>query len=245
VAVTPVFSASQDALAQAPAAAPAPGAGAVDDTAFFRVGEMYEAFGWASFYEATGDRAGERFDGFIDQCRRLGAPPEVLMNIDAVRGAMLAMPFLQKPYADWTEQEEKEFADSPSLDFDAWVKWLNEPGFEPRFYWHLGRDSFKGWFIYARNIKERGSTLKSYEEELRTLARDFKTLLTDTGYETARARLNPEALEALRTIAQQSQRMEDPFGDGVTEENLDVIQKNCLVFRNLAREDKLAADAAR
>jgi hypothetical protein len=221
-----------------PKAAP-PAAVAIDGAGYFHIGEMFEALTWATFYPATGDRLAERFDKLAADCRRLGAPQKVLDDIDAVKKAKLSLDFLKKPLATWTDVERKLFRESRSLDDALWIKWLNEPGFEPRFFWHVGRDSFQVWFSVARDVEERGVKLTAYETELRKLASSANIYLTDSGYAKARGSLAPEALAALKAIAEQSQLMDDPFGEGVTRKNFDTITKNCRVLRDLARENKL------
>ena len=58
-------------------------------------------------------------------------------------------------------------------------------------------------------------------------------------FSKARSKLTPEALAAIKAIADQSQLIEDPFGEGVTKTIFDVIVANCRVLRDLARDKKL------
>ena len=100
----------------APKAAP-PAMDAIDGTGFFHLGEMYEAFNWATFYPATGDRLAERFDQFAAECRRLGATKEVLDDIDAVRKAEVEPGVLDKAVRQVDRRGKETICRSPRAQF--------------------------------------------------------------------------------------------------------------------------------
>lgn len=128
-------------IAQPPASSEAP-----DAQAFFRLGEYYEANIWPSYFAAAG-KLDERYAAFEADCKRLGAPAEVLSDLDAAIKVRRAMPFLTRPYGTWTAEENKTWAETTAFHEDVWKAWLDKPDYGPRFFWHLGRVSFCSWFV--------------------------------------------------------------------------------------------------
>ncbi|MFO0950514.1 MAG: hypothetical protein U0835_05055 [Isosphaeraceae bacterium] len=225
-------------LASAQETPPAP-AGGVDAPGFFRVGEYYEAHLWTYYYQTAGGKLEERFAAFTSECRRLGAPPAVLENLEAYHKGRVSLPFAGKPSTSWTPDELKQWANAPTLLDAAWKAWLDKPEYEPRFFWHLGRMSFTGWFIVGSDVLERGVDVKNCERNMRDLAKVASALSSDTGYARARARLSPRAAEALKAIAALSAPMEDPFGEGVTLDQLRTLDASARTLRDLARNKAL------
>ena len=90
IALTAIFAITALAFpagAETPSPASAQG---VDVGGFFRLGENYEAFTWGSYYALIGDKAAERQRSFHALAEKLGAPSEVLADLDAYTKAMLA-----------------------------------------------------------------------------------------------------------------------------------------------------------
>ena len=135
--------------------------------------------------------------------------------------------------------EKKQFAEARGLNFTLCIKWLNELGFEPRFFWHLRRDTLRGSFVAGREVAAGNATIRAYEDEIRLIVKNAARPITDADFAKVRSKLTPEALAAIKAIADQSQLIEDPFGDGVTNKSFDVIVANCRVLRDLARDKKL------
>jgi hypothetical protein len=240
-----------DAAGQTPTtpkpAPPAAVAQPVDGTAFFHIGETVQALTYGNFYAAAGDKLAERYDKLAAECRRLGAPKEVLEDIDADRKLKLSMTFLKKPSADWTEAESKQFVEGKSLNLEQrWVKWLDQHDHEPRLFFCLGQDSLKGWYSCGLGVLRDGEKLTAYDVKLRQIVRNMSSVITSDFYAKARTKLTltPEALAAVKAIADLSQSMEDPLGDGVTMTHLRTIDSNCKVLRDLARGNKLTVAPA-
>lgn len=215
---------------------------AIDAIGFFQIGELQELSRWAYFYQVTGARLADRFSTFESDCKRLGAPAEVLDDLAAVRKSRLSLSFLSKPMMSWTPEELQQWNNAPNLHDELWTKWLDKPDYAPRFFWHLGRLSICGWFIVGRDILERGASISASERNLRDLTRIAGVLSNDVGYEKARARLAPQAASALKTIADLNAPLDDPFIGTLTLDQVRSFDSACETLRDLARARTLVVD---
>ena len=226
--------------AETPSSAPAQG---VDVGGFFRHGENTEAHRWTSYFALIGDKAAERQQSYHALAEKLGAPSEVLADLDAYTRAMLGYPYATA-YGAWPEDVKKKWERLPNYDLTKWKPWLDKPDHEPLFFFYLGKTAFKGSFIVGREVIENNGVPKDYARQVKSIADDAGTFLSDANYAKARQRLVPEAVEALKLL-ETFKRFDDPLNETpLSKDDVSKLSDACKKLTSLAHENKLVAPTA-
>lgn len=224
--------------ARAQTSSPAPATG-VDASGFFRLGENYEAQTWSSYFALIGEKAAERGQSFHALAAKLGAPQDVLADLDAHIKASQGLPF-DKPYSTWPEEAKKKW-DTVLFDWSKWKSWLDKPDYEPLFFFFLGQDSFKGSFAIGRDVIENNVAPQALSPQVKVIADGAAIYLSDTNYAKAFNRLVPEAVKAIKVLAS-FKKFEDPLNDTpLNRDDVTKLSDACKTLSSLARENKLVA----
>jgi hypothetical protein len=207
---------------------------------YFKLGEMYQASNYVSYFAALGGNTDSRFKDMADLAKTLGAPQYLLDDIDKVRKNNSALPFA-KPYSDWTDEQKKLWAD-PSTTFsnDVWRKWLfDKQPYDYAFVYYLGRYSLEAWYGVQAGISARGNTLASQQAYIREVANAFGTLLTDSGYAHSLTLLSPDTLAAAKTIAAVKNKLDDPLSPEVNMDDVNNLGNAGKALHDLYGQKKL------
>lgn len=207
---------------------------------YFKLGEMYQASNYTSYFAALGANTDSRFKDMTDLAKALGAPQYLLDDIDKVRKNNSALPFA-KPYSDWTDAQKKLWSDpSTSFSDDVWRKWLfaKQP-YDDALVYYLGRYSLEAWYGVQAGISVRGNTLASEQAYIREVVNAFGTLLTDSGYTHIMTLLSPDTLAAAKTMAAVKNKLDGPLSPEVSMDDVNNLGNAGKALHDLYGQKKL------
>ncbi|HLX62376.1 MAG TPA: hypothetical protein VKX17_13955 [Planctomycetota bacterium] len=208
---------------------------------FFRLGENSMAHTWTIYYETIADKIDDRWKSFFDLAQKLGAPKQTMDALAEVKKNLSALP-LGKAYGQWTADEQKKFISFPS-NADPIFDWIKKPDYQALFYFDMGRLSLEGYFVIQKLVLDQGYSIDSYKSTIQAIGNDAEMCLTDTGFEAARKRLAPAALQILKDIRALKGKLDDPLGEGFTKDDVAKLAQLCKSLSTMARENKLLAEA--
>jgi hypothetical protein len=207
---------------------------------YFKVGEMYQAFNYYSYFVALGDKIDGRFKDMAELAKAVGAPQDVLDDIEKVHKANVGLPFA-KSYNDWTDEQKKVWnGGSASFNNDIWRKWLfAEQPYDAAFVYYLGRYSLEAWYGVQAGISGRGQTISASQPSIREVANAFGTLLTDSGYTHIVSLLSPDSLAASKAIAAVKNKLDDPLSSEVNMDDVNALGNAGKTLHDLHGQGKL------
>jgi hypothetical protein len=207
--------------------------------ALFRMGEMYEAESWASYYQAVGENLPVRFKESEELAAQLGAPARVLDDFRNHHASVSKFsPLFPKPWGQWAPADQRMWSALPRYE-SWWKEWLEEKGTDPLFWWWSGRLTFRLWFVYHKDIAAGIYGIDVYKAQTQALAQDTLNLLVHAGYAPVRGSASPEVLAQLTIIANGRLKISDPSSGGFGLPELTQMADAAKQVRALAKDGKL------